>query len=595
MKFRLRPLLCATAFALLAACSSSPVNNSLGDLPQPSQASIEQLLNQAGSSQSEQANLLRLTAADKAYAQQNSREARQILGSINLEGLKPAQQMFAQTLLAQLDLLDKQPAQAVKRFDHPSFAQLGELPAQQQIRSGLTKADAQAANGQPLAAAQERIFLGPLLDGDATHDNREQIWQLITSLPDAQLRQSVKDADLNGWLALAAITCGNLALDQQLAAIEEWQKQHPGHPAARNLPDDLERLKTLAREPLNRVALLLPLQGQLAGVSRALQDGFMAARYEALAAGQSAPAVTVYDSTQMGSLDAFYRQAQAAGIQLVVGPLEKNFVKQLGDRPQLPINTLALNYGDSQGAQPPQLFQFGLAAEDEAREAARRAWADGKRSAGAMVPQGDWGTRVLAAFQDEWQRLGGRLVAAERIGQPVEIANRISSLLQMRQGMDFIFLASTPAQARQIKPILVYQNARDLPVYATSNLNSGVNEPGVNQDLNGILFCETPWLLDPSNPLRAKITAQWPQAGTSIGRLYAMGADAYLLALHLQQLKALPNSELPGLSGNLSVAPDQRVVRHLPWAEFRNGVAQPLPASNAPLPTTSVTASLSTP
>ena len=96
MKFRLRPLLCATAFALLAACSSTPTTSSLGALPEPSQASIEQLLNQAGASQSEQANLLRLTAADKAYAQQNTREARQILGSINLEGLKPAQQMFAQ-------------------------------------------------------------------------------------------------------------------------------------------------------------------------------------------------------------------------------------------------------------------------------------------------------------------------------------------------------------------------------------------------------------------------------------------------------------------------------------------------------------------
>ncbi|KTT10579.1 lipoprotein [Pseudomonas oryzihabitans] len=595
MKFRLRPLLCATAFALLAACSSAPVTNSLGELPQPSQASIEQLLNQAGGSQSEQANLLRLTAADKAYAQQNSREARQILGMINLQGLKPAQQIFAQTLLAQLDLLDKQPAQALKRFNDASFAQLGELPAQQQIRSGLTKAEALAANDQPLAAAQERVFIDPLLQGEAAHQNRERIWQLVSSLPDAQLRQNVKDADLNGWLALAAVTRGNLALDQQLAAIEEWQKQHPGHPAAQQLPDDLERLKTLAREPLNRVALLLPMQGQLAGVSRALQDGFMAARYEALAAGQPAPAVTLYDSTQIGSLDNFYRQAQAAGIQLVVGPLEKNLVKQLGDRPQLPINTLALNYGDSQGAQPPQLFQFGLAAEDEARDAARRAWADGKRSAGALVPQGDWGTRVLAAFQDEWQKLGGRLVAAERIGQPVEIANRISSLLQMRQGMDFIFLAATPAQARQINPILAYQNARDLPVYATSNLNSGVNEPGVNQDLNGIMFCETPWLLDSSNPLRAKITAQWPQAATSIGRLYAMGADAYLLALHLQQLKALPNSELPGLSGDLSVAADQRVVRDLPWAVFRNGVAQPLPASSAPLPAASIPPSLSTP
>ncbi|MDR6678820.1 penicillin-binding protein activator [Pseudomonas oryzihabitans] len=595
MKFRLRPLLCATAFALLAACSSAPVTNSLGELPQPSQASIEQLLNQAGGSQSEQANLLRLTAADKAYAQQNSRETRQILGMINLQGLKPAQQIFAQTLLAQLDLLDKQPAQALKRFNDASFAQLGELPAQQQIRSGLTKAEALAANDQPLAAAQERVFIGPLLQGEAAHQNRERIWQLVSSLPDAQLRQNVKDADLNGWLALAAVTRGNLALDQQLAAIEEWQKQHPGHPAAQQLPDDLERLKTLAREPLNRVALLLPMQGQLAGVSRALQDGFMAARYEALAAGQPAPAVTLYDSTQIGTLDNFYRQAQAAGIQLVVGPLEKNLVKQLGDRPQLPINTLALNYGDGQGAQPPQLFQFGLAAEDEARDAARRAWADGKRSAGALVPQGDWGTRVLAAFQDEWQKLGGRLVAAERIGQPVEIANRISSLLQMRQGMDFIFLAATPAQARQINPILAYQNARDLPVYATSNLNSGVNEPGVNQDLNGIMFCETPWLLDSSNPLRAKITAQWPQAATSIGRLYAMGADAYLLALHLQQLKALPNSELPGLSGDLSVAADQRVVRDLPWAVFRNGVAQPLPASSASLPAASIPPSLSTP
>ncbi|MDR6355226.1 outer membrane PBP1 activator LpoA protein [Pseudomonas psychrotolerans] len=311
MKFRLRPLLCATAFALLAACSSAPVTNSLGELPQPSQASIEQLLNQAGGSQSEQANLLRLTAADKAYAQQNSRETRQILGMINLQGLKPAQQIFAQTLLAQLDLLDKQPAQALKRFNDASFAQLGELPAQQQIRSGLTKAEALAANDQPLAAAQERVFIGPLLQGEAAHQNRERIWQLVSSLPDAQLRQNVKDADLNGWLALAAVTRGNLALDQQLAAIEEWQKQHPGHPAAQQLPDDLERLKTLAREPLNRVALLLPMQGQLAGVSRALQDGFMAARYEALAAGQPAPAVTLYDSTQIGTLDNFYRQAQA--------------------------------------------------------------------------------------------------------------------------------------------------------------------------------------------------------------------------------------------------------------------------------------------
>src|SRR3546814_8683327 len=53
---------------------------------------------------------------------------------------------------------------------------------------------------------------------------------------------------------------------------------------------------------------------------------------------------------------------------------------------------------------------------------------------------------------------------------------------------------------------------------------------------------ETPWLLDANDPLRKQVTAQWPQAAGSLGRLYAMGADAYRLAPRLGQLKALPDS-----------------------------------------------------
>ncbi|WP_404854442.1 penicillin-binding protein activator, partial [Escherichia coli] len=44
------------------------------------------------------------------------------------------------------------------------------------------------------------------------------------------------------------------------------------------------------------------------------------------------------------------------------------------------------------------MFQFGLAAEDEARAVASRAWGDGMRRAVALVPRGEWGDRVLAAF-----------------------------------------------------------------------------------------------------------------------------------------------------------------------------------------------------
>src|SRR5690606_40653130 len=105
-----------------------------------------------------------------------------------------------------------------------------------------------------------------------------------------------------------------------------------------------------------------------------------------------------YDSTEIASLDSFYPQARTEGIQLVVGPLEKKLVKELGQMPQLPIMTLFFKQETAYEMGPAQLFQFGLAAEDEAQSAARRAWHDGMRRAVALVPRGEWGDRVLAAF-----------------------------------------------------------------------------------------------------------------------------------------------------------------------------------------------------
>jgi hypothetical protein len=64
---------------------------------------------------------------------------------------------------------------------------------------------------------------------------------------------------------------------------------------------------------------------------------------------------------------------------------------------------------------------------------------------------------------------------------------------------------------------------------------------------------------------------------TSLGRLYAMGIDAYRLAPSLEQLTALPDSQVDGLSGKLSLGTGQRIQRQLQWAEFRAGQVQRLP------------------
>ncbi|MEX3773724.1 penicillin-binding protein activator [Pseudomonas sp. MYb118] len=594
---RLFTALCLAA--LLAACASSP-SSSLDEIPRTADASIEQLLDQASKSKTpEQAALYRLSAADLAYRQGNAGQSAQILQQVPVEQLKPGQQVFASTLAAELAMTRNQPKAALSALSHPSMQQLGELPVEQQVRTGTVHARALEADGQTLAAARERIFIAPMLSGEAASKNHEAIWTLIASLPTEQLQPTGND-DLSGWMALALAVKSAGTLEQQQAAIDNWRAQNPKHPAAAQLPQALTNLKELASQPLSKIALLLPQDGPLASVGKALREGFMAAHYQAQQAGQKPPAIAFYDSSRLTSLDEFYRKAQADGVQLVVGPLEKPLVKQLSTRPQLPITTLALNYSEGEQG-PAQLFQFGLAAEDEAREVSRRARADGLHRAAIMVPKGEWGDRVLRAFSQDWQANGGSVVATERVDQPVQLAQQIADMFQLRQSegrakslqstvgsqvaaqpsrrqdIEFIFLAATPQQAQQIKPTLNFQYAGDVPVYATSHVFSASGDVNQYNDMNGIRFCETPWLLDVNDPLRKQVTAQWPQAAGSLGRLYAMGVDAYRLAPRLGQLKALPDSRIEGQSGSLGMTQNQRVVRQLPWAEFVNGQVQRLP------------------
>ncbi|MCG6540002.1 penicillin-binding protein activator [Pseudomonas sp. KSR10] len=582
MMARFRPLLFLCIAALLSACASSP-SSTLGELPRTPQASTQQMLEEADASDPAKAALLRLSAADQSMRQGNQAQARQILEQVAIEQLKPAQQMFAKTLEAELALAGNEPQRALQALQHPAFERLAELPVEQQLRTQLARAQALEANDQPLDAARERTFIAPLLSGEAAERNHEAIWSLVSSLPDDEL-QPTADTDLSGWLSLAATVKQAGTLGQQQRAIDAWIQQNPNHPAARRLPESLVKLRELADKPLSHVALLLPMDGPLASVARALRDGFLAAH---LAARHDLK-IELFDSTRLSSLDDFYQQAAASGVELVIGPLEKDMVRQLANREQLPITTLALNYSDADQKTPPQLFQFGLAAEDEAREVARRAWADGHRRAVALTPRGDWGNRVLQAFRQEWQDLGGTVVAAESLAEPIELANQIADLLQVRsregnesqpsrsQDIDFLFLAATPQQAQQVRPTLIFQYAGDLPVYATSHLHAATDNRTQYLDLEGIRFTETPWLLNPQLPLRQEIERKWPQARSSLGRLYAMGADAYLLAPSLNQLLVLPETQLDGLSGTLSITPEQRIERRLPWAEFQDGQVQRL-------------------
>ena len=184
-----------------------------------------------------------------------------------------------------------------------------------------------------------------------------------------------------------------------------------------------------------------------------------------------------------------------------------------------------------------------------------------------MAPQGDWGARVYDAFREHWLALGGEIEETRfyprsndynpevremlNIDDSASRHNSIQSLVRLpvefeprpRQDADWLFLLALPEQARLIKPALAFNFAYNLPVYATSQVYSGVDNPDRDRDLNGIRFCDLPWLLR-SSDIRAEMDEDLGSQGGSYARLHAMGVDAYRLMERIRQLQAFPESRI---------------------------------------------------
>ncbi|WP_339647977.1 penicillin-binding protein activator [Halopseudomonas pelagia] len=594
------PFLPLTLAVLIAGCSSAP--QQLGDLPRTPQASAEKLLEDADRRSGAEANLLRLYAAQAASDAGAHEQTLSILERIPQSDLPTDQQIRFSQLQAISAMALNEPKMALRALRHPSISQIDSLPLDEQLRIQQLQAEANDQVGEYLKAAQQRIFIHSLLPVEEQAANQQAIWQGISKMPLANLQAAAATStgELAAWLELALIDQELSNLDLQVRALKQWQEDNPSHPAALELPGSLSQLVELHSSRPQHIALLLPFQGQLANAGQALRDGFLAAQYQAYSQGLDQPEVSLYDSTAYTDLDAFYRQAIADGVEWVIGPLEREQVSRLAAMPELPLPTLALNYTESATPEGKALFQFGLAPEDEARSAATQAWAQGHRRMAALTARTEWGERAYQAFQQAWQEMGGVLVAREVVDEPAAMAGQIGEMLRIRQSeqrgrqlqrvlgssvvvqptprqdLDALFITAGPLQARQIMPTLAFQYAADLPVYATSHVYQVGNEQ--NNDLDGILVAETPWLLTRSDSLYDSVTQNWPQAGGALGRLYAMGIDAQRIFTRLGQMQQYPETTVNGATGILSLSSDGRIRRELSWGVIQEGRLAESPA-----------------
>ena len=334
-----------------------------------------------------------------------------------------------------------------------------------------------------------------------------------------------------------------------------------------------------------QIALLLPLSGRAEQIGAAVRDGFISAYYEQDAA--SRPRLKIYD-VAAHSVASAYGQAVADGAGFVVGPLTKADVAAVAPLAAGRVPTLALNFLGGSAAAPRDLYQFALLPEDEARIVARRLAADGRLRGVAILPNGEWGDRVAAAFTGEFARLGGAVLDTARYDPGlVDFSDIIRTTLQIheikgepvthRADAAFVFIAGTPDIARLIMPQLKFHYAGDIPVYSTSESF----KPGTaaNADIDGLMFPDMPWMIsaDPAtDAIRDKVRAAWPAATARRDRLFAFGFDAYRLVPELRSGFFRDGAQFSGMTGQLQLDAEQRLRRNLGWAVIKDGGPQPL-------------------
>jgi len=594
---------------LLTACSSAPpiATNSLPFTKEhlaSGTPTIEKLLSAANnSSTNEDRYKLLLQAADLMQVQKNYSQSETVLTAINFSSL--TKELKEQYLLLSLEGAWKtnnisRQAVLLKLIKKHYFEN---APPDIQKNAFSLIADAYARTNQPLKAAIERINAAALFPGDQYLQNNNFIWQLLNKTSTFKISQILEkplSPDVKGWLELAvAIKQNQLSLDQQVIALKRWQKKWPQHPAALKLPNELQLLSELPDRRPGKIALALPLSGKFGTAGKAVLNGFLAAFYADSFRTTHHTAIDIFD-TNRESIPTLVKKINQSRADLIVGPLQKLVLQKILQNPEsIKVPVLALNYLDQPHAPfPVKVYQFGLSPDDEINQIIHKLRKKGVRKIATILPENKWGEKIYQYIQTSWSNKNGILIYSAFYNNQKSLSKMVANLLSItqskrreyrikrllsssikfnprrRRDIGAIILAASPEQARQIKPLLSFYFAENIPVYAFSKIYSGTPLPEKDSDLDGIYFTDTPWSLSNTNQLKYLLNKNLPNLSRHLSDLMALGVDAYRLSSRLELLEKIKGSSVQSEDGTLTLGPMRIIHRKLDWARFVSGKPQ---------------------
>lgn len=601
MKTYLPALVSLTLLLVLSSCRNTlplpQANPEPVALSQHYPLTADAYLQKAQSASGEPHFSYTLLAVGRLLQDGSQARAKQILDSLDDDQLSNELNTQKYLLSAQIAEQAQQPNQTLEYLSH--VRQIESLPELQRTHFHNLRARAYLENHQPLESIRERITLSQVLtQADSQNWNRDLIWKTLQHSDEDLLKTASHEQsedELQAWLALAYSIKHNEDGEELTSELKDWQQQHPNHAGSVYIP---QHLRLRDEDIPKNLALLLPLHGNLAKPGNAIRDGFMAAYFAAKQNGQNIR-VKIYDSSRTKDIKSLYDQVTKAGANFVIGPLSKDNVTTLAKN-NFQVPTLSLNYTNENLLSPNNLYQFGLSPQDEALQVAIKAFQDGKRNAVLIYPGDKWGANLAETFQTQWQHLGGSLIGSLAYQNKTNLNQEIRKLLQIdksqarkknlqnivkeslqfiprrRQDIDMIFLIAKPKIAQQIQPLLKFHYAGDVAVYANSLIYQ--YSPNGNKDIDGITFCDIPWLLDPEHvqQISKNMSALAKHKSSHFSRLYALGYDSLQIALKLNQLQHFPEIGMPGATGRLYLDPRGRIRRELIWAKVDNGKVQPV-------------------
>lgn len=336
---------------------------------------------------------------------------------------------------------------------------------------------------------------------------------------------------------------------------------------------------------VKKIALFLPLSN--AGYKnevKAIKNGFLFAYYRAKKNNHEEYSLVVKDSGD--NVTENYDKLANDGVSVVVGPLLKHDVASLLDNEKTfatPILTLSVVPGYYRYGENKKVFHFGISYADEVDNIVQKARA-GNLEQSVIVTDNNRNNILLAKtltkkLTDLKVKVFKNIVyySPDQFGQEIKnylVTNNEDGTLNS-QKVDAIFILTAFAKAREINPQIKFYQESPIPVYAISSVYSGNINQNEDRDLDGIEFCDMPFILESATndnfaDIESNLQALFGNNFKKYKRFYALGFDAYYLSVSLGKIANY--SAIGALTGNIFLDSHQHIFRRLPFAKFTNGL-----------------------